>query len=190
MSTRCCIEIYDGDYDLEDAEKLGKPVILYHHSDGYPKFQLPKLVAFLGESYSRLSQLGYSYWWDSDRVSAMLVLLSANQYDAPNFLGEADFKKATRRNTNGLPIQELTKLPYGYPQYQPTGALHGDIEFLYRVSLLRKAGIDLSPEANYKITCYCGTDKVGKFEGNAKKLRTAAVAKAAKAMQETAWPKE
>lgn len=165
MSTRCCIEIYDGDYNHKEH---GKPVTLYHHSDGYPSFQLPKLATFLLETHKRLDKLGYPYWWDTCRVSAMLVLLSAKGYEKPECLGESDFKAATQRNSRAalrsrkLSVSQICMLPYGYPQYQPTSGLHGDIEYIYRVSLF--TGSEAPGDYMFRIACYA-TGNGNKFLG-------------------------
>jgi len=132
MSTRCNIEIYTGP-DVNDH-----PVILYHHSDGYPSAQLPKLDAYLKGAFDRLSRLGYPYWWDSERVAAMMIFLSANTYSEPALLNEEQFTEACDKTT--------WQKPLGYPHYQPCARLHGDIEFLYRVHLLH--------DGRFRIDCY------------------------------------
>lgn len=121
MSTRCNVEIYD-------HYEGSKPVILYHHSDGYPSCQIPKLHAFLKNAYARLKKLGYPYWWDSERVAAMLILLSADSYTEPTLLTEERFAERAGDGWKHDAAQ-------GYPVYQPCASLHGDIEYIYRVKL-------------------------------------------------------
>ena len=104
MSTRCHVEICDG--------SAGDGVLLYHHSDGYPSFQRPKLHRYLEGAFARLTAAGYPYWWDSERVAALLVMLSAGNYEKP-----------AEPEANGVPV------------YQPAHSVHGDIEWFYSVLL-------------------------------------------------------
>jgi hypothetical protein len=115
MSTRCNIEICD---DLGNGQsQVG--CILYHHSDGYPSFQLPKLHRFLKDVFKRLKAIDRSYWWDSERVGAMMIFLSAFSYENPSLKPSTDPDNMTN----------------GVPEYQPCIALHGDIEYIYRIIL-------------------------------------------------------
>lgn len=77
MSTRCNIEIYD--YDLPDTHNA----LLYHHSDGYPEFMRGKLERFLKAAYKKLKDIGREYWWDAERVAAVMLLLSVEDYREP-----------------------------------------------------------------------------------------------------------
>jgi hypothetical protein len=138
MSTRCHVAIHDlWDRTLDQAVKELKPdrkggILLYHHSDGYPQIQLPKIVDFLKEADRRQTERGYAYWWDSERVSAWMVTLSAGRYVVPELLTEANFKRVCKANKankyNG-------NLPMAYPVYQPSFCVHGDIEWMYDVFL-------------------------------------------------------
>jgi hypothetical protein len=140
MSTRCQIALNwtDTEKSLDeniaalDKERKGS-VLLYHHSDGYPKFQLPKIAAFLKEADKRQNSLGYGYWWDPERVASWFIMLSANMYEKPGLLGQDGFRaavKGRRKYTSGR--------PQGYPVYQPSVGLHHDIEWLYDIFLTNK----------------------------------------------------
>ena len=115
MSTRANIELYDG---WEESNSLGKSTIwkkgalLYHHCDGYPSWMGPELERKLKEAEEELKEAGYPYWWDGERVGALIVKLSAN--------GD--------------------ELHRGIPAFQPCLDLHGDIDYLWRVFLGPKEG--------------------------------------------------
>lgn len=77
MSTRANIELWDRwTYEDEPQERLG--VRLYHHYDGYPSWMGPELVRMLGQVKDTLDAENRSYWWDSERVGALFVSLSAD----------------------------------------------------------------------------------------------------------------
>jgi len=122
MSTRCNIEIYD-----RDCKKPG--VILYHHSDGYPEFMDKKLRSFLKAAYEYLKEAGYGYWWDSERVGAVLIALSIEDYKEPlkpfstDRVSQYKDHKTPHRPDGGVPV------------FQPCLELHGDIEYVYKVTL-------------------------------------------------------
>jgi len=115
VSTRANIELYDG---WEEEKEIGKRmtwkkgVILYHHCDGYPSWMGPELESRLEAARKELKKAGHPYWWDSERVGALIVKLSAN---------------AGRLHRN-------------VPTFQPCLDLHGDIEYLWRVFLGPKDG--------------------------------------------------
>jgi len=120
MSTRSMTEFHWG--SLSDLQKfdpsLGQntdyDALLYHHSDGYPDFMLPKVISFLKTSFKKLEELGYPYWWDGERVAALFVMLSAGDYRIPEFGGN------------------------GEPKFHPAIHYHGDLEYLYRVFLVNE----------------------------------------------------
>lgn len=128
MSTRCNIEIYD-----DDCKEPG--AMLYHHSDGYGSFMRPKLKRFLKATYEKLKEAGYGYWWDAERVAAVMILLSAEDYEKPMDPGShkatplfgqpdsapGDFTK--QRPNNGVPV------------FQPCMRRHGDIAVVWKVRL-------------------------------------------------------
>ena len=129
MSTRCMVQFH---YD--NNEKHG--ALLYHHSDGYPDYQLLKIVEFLKETYNRLSLFGYAYWWDPERVAAMFVLLSAGSYDKPNLVTQEVFDMSGEQMRQKHLAEGYKDMQEQYPVYQPALNYHGDIEFLYRVYLI------------------------------------------------------
>jgi hypothetical protein len=147
MGTRCqiCLHNRNRDEPIDKAfEKLPAErtpgVILYHHSDGMPNFQIPKLFRFLWESFARYTALGYG-WFDAEKIGGMMIFLSAAEYDKPGLFGklEAEEHAATEKKREEYrknPAVEYVPQKYrGYPEYIPTAALHGDIAFLYDVFL-------------------------------------------------------
>ena len=108
MSTRANVEFYTY---YEDAKSTGKKpykgALLYHHSDGYPEWMGGRLIKALEDAKNQLAQAGHSYWWDSERVSAIIVAQDANS---------SEYRK-------------------GVPAFQPCSELHGDIEYLWRIYL-------------------------------------------------------
>jgi hypothetical protein len=107
----CDKRAYDG------KTSWGVGVILYHHWDGYPAWMGPELDRILKQVKTTLNTAGFSYWWDSERVGALMIKLSAD---------------STSYN--------------GVPRFQPCTALHGDIDYLWRV-LLGTSG-------EYDIQCF------------------------------------
>jgi len=146
MSTRCHVELWDAWY--KDAPirgmnphgsktiltKLG--VRLYHHSDGYPSFMRPKLKKFLPAAYEYLKEAGYSYWWDSERVAAVLIALSIEDYSEPlkPFSTDRD-----NRYVSCVERGDSPERPYrtngGVPVFQPCMEIHGDVEYIWKVTL-------------------------------------------------------
>jgi hypothetical protein len=125
MSTRCNVEIYDG-FNRESPGAM-----LYHHSDGYPSFMAGKLDRFLKAAYEYLTDSGYSYWWDSERVAAVLIALSIEDYTNP--LKPFSTDRVNRYDTQN-PSKEY-RTDGGVPVFQPCLRLHGDIEYVWRVYL-------------------------------------------------------
>lgn len=76
MATRANIELYDGAGSGKYATLWRKGVVLYHHWDGYPSWMGPELTQKLAEVKAILGKRGHSYWWDSERVGALLIALS------------------------------------------------------------------------------------------------------------------
>jgi hypothetical protein len=141
MSTRCTVRIYDGE---ENSTPEEHPVMLYHHSDGYPSFMVPLLKRFLEETRVFLQEAGFPYWWDSERVAAVMILLSAEDEDKPikpfttdKLLGSYNNNLDTKRKF------EEFRPNGGVPVFQPCAVLHGDLEYVYDVYL--------SGQGTYKI---------------------------------------
>ena len=110
MSTRCNIQLFD-------KFNIDKPgAILYHHYDGYPPFMKKKLERFLTKINKILCENNLHYWWDTERVSSLMVMLSANNYENPS-----------------LP-ESLNQVP----TFQPCQKLHSDIEYIWNVKLYSK----------------------------------------------------
>ena len=109
MSTRANIELYDGWWPNQGQNGMTlwkKVVVLYHHCDGYPSWMGPELERILKAARRELHRAGYPYWWDSERVGALMIKLSA----------DSDFYK-------------------GVPRFNPCLDFHGDIDYLWRVFL-------------------------------------------------------
>lgn len=124
MSTRCNITLHNGDTD-------NRPVILYHHYDGNPDFQMAKLRSFLKSTYEALQENKTPYWWDPERVAAVMIKNSADNYTRWD-------RSETAREECGKGI---------VPSYQPCARLQCDIQYLYRVVLNR--------HNSGKATIYC-----------------------------------
>ena len=105
MSTRAHIELIDR-HDRTDRRCDSLVVRLYHHFDGCPKWMGPELERKLEKARWVLEKLNSPSWWDSERVGALMVALSAN---------------------------ESVYSPM--PTFQPTCTWHTDIDYLWRVYL-------------------------------------------------------
>ena len=87
MSTRANIELYDawgGESDVGRWMHWKKGAVLYHHCDGYPAWMGPELQRKLKEAKKELDKAGFPYWWDSERVGALIVKLSADESEIHN----------------------------------------------------------------------------------------------------------
>ena len=143
MSTRCHVELHDCYYKgnhgfpRKDKPPVAMPktvshfgVRLYHHSDGYPSFMRPKLKRFLPAVFAYLKEAGHPYWWDSERVAAVLIALSIEDYEQPLKPFSTDRPNQYVSGSNG---------PYrtngGVPTFQPCFAEHCDIEYVWKVTL-------------------------------------------------------
>lgn len=116
MSTRCNIGLY---YEND----VNPGCLLYHHYDGYPEFMVNKLTRFLNKTIKILSERGVSYWFDPERVGALLVMLSVNNYTDPE-----------------MPTKE------DVPYFQPCTEKHGDIDYYYEVRLYSDLTFKISYE--------------------------------------------
>lgn len=117
MSTRANIEFWTY-YQNPKNGGYHKPVkdgLLYHHGDGYPEWMGPRLIKALEDAKKALIKAGYPYWWDAERVSAVIVSQDARLPQNVEYHG-------------------------GIPSFQPCLKLHGDIEYLWRVYLGPKDG--------------------------------------------------
>lgn len=126
MSTRCHIEFMWG-------RKID--VRLYHHSDGYPSFMLPKIVRFL-EQAANLVTKSPCRWWDGERLAGIFVAWSIGDYYKPS-LDPDERLTFCEDKGNGS--------GWGVPVFQPCLERHGDIEYLWRIN----------PYENGKATIMC-----------------------------------
>lgn len=108
MSTRANIVIKDADSKL----------IFYKHSDGYPEGTLPLLETFL----NRVKDGTYR-----DNVSQSAGNLILIGYD--------DFFKS---GDNNLDISMRKSYSWKCGSIEPTTCIHGDIEYLYTIDLVKK----------------------------------------------------
>ena len=109
MSTRCNIAFYD-----KKPEKLEKfEVLLYRHSDGYPKGVLPEIMPFL-KGFKKKRGLN-----DIEYVSARLLQHLCNEYDGI-------MKPLELKNGHNEKLIFTGILGYGI-----CNQFHGDIEYLY-----------------------------------------------------------
>lgn len=137
MSTRCHIEFMRG-------RRIDTR--LYHHSDGYPSFMLPKIVRFL-EHAACLVTKSPCRWWDSERLAAIFIAWSIGDYYGPSLNPDEGIKfRKDKGNGSG----------WGVPVFQPCLLRHGDIEYIWRIN----------PYENGKATIRCfSCDLVGKPKG-------------------------
>ena len=157
MSTRCSIEIIDTWTDEDGKTRENDPVLLYHHSDGYPSFMGPYLERMLKEAYQYLKDAGYSYWWDSERVSATMIVLSMMAYGIPERPKYTKIAADLKRVANA-PRGEYVSPKYfngGVPYFQPCGGHHGDIEYIWRITL------DGANNGEFEIDCYRPAEEEG-----------------------------
>lgn len=151
MSTRCQIEILDGTFE----ERQGRGVLLYHHADGYPSFQLVKLRKFLDCVREFLTEARHPYWWDPERVAATMILLSAQGYDAPGLLSADALLQARSEGRQSWCSCDESKFPReGVPVYQPCRQWHWDIDYIYIVELSGSAYPNADDTREYKIRIF------------------------------------
>jgi len=119
MSTRANIILKEG------KEKL----FFYRHSDGYPSGTLPTLNKFIewmkeGKIRNDLSQ-----------GAGWLIILGAIEYGA---IPEYKTEKVKRYGREYIEtVQDSVECPKDWKvgAYEPTTALHGDIEYLYTIDM-------------------------------------------------------
>ena len=120
MSTRCNIVLKD---------MFGHEMIFYRHSDGYPEGVAPTLNKFMewlreGRIRDNTSQAG-----------GWLIILGAAEY---NYKCGDNFGEQIPLHTPlSAYIPDSTQAGCGWKvgAYEPTTAIHGDIEYLYEINL-------------------------------------------------------
>lgn len=138
MSTRCNVIIKDKFDEL----------IFYRHSDGYPECTKPSLERFLKLVIDGTirDNLGQAAGW--------LILLGAVEYQVmlPEWFPQAHVKAYNRdyKKTN-IVLDELKPSDWQCGAYEPTTAIHGDIQYLYVVDLETNT-IHIDGEDDYKYT--------------------------------------
>ena len=142
MSTRCQVKLVWGHLkkDFANTEEMLKceSVILYHHSDGYPSFMGLYLEKMIGRVATYLEAQGVPYWWDDERVSACMILMSVASYSEPVLPWEvAGFPPSEHRMRIGGSV----------PSFHPSAAWHGDIEYVWLVQLGPENG-------EFKVRCF------------------------------------
>lgn len=119
MSTRCNIIIKEGD------DKM----FFYRHSDGYPEGVAPTLNMFMewlrnGKIRDNISQ-----------GAGWLIALGAMEYNSlPSYKASKDEGYGSYAELDS--IKPPTDWKVG--AYEPTTAIHGDIEYLYIIDLAAK----------------------------------------------------
>lgn len=131
ISTRCQVDFYDCYRDLvtnRRRESLGAR--LYHHSDGNPDFMLGKLDRFLDAArdfiYTR-----QRHNWCAEMVATLMVMFSIEDYDKPLLpysTNKPDEVTGHLRWSDCRPAA-------GIPVFKVAHGMHGDIAYLYKVSL-------------------------------------------------------
>jgi hypothetical protein len=118
MSTRANIVIKD---------KHGQ-MIFYRHSDGYPEGTLPTLKKFMswvksGKIRDNVSQ-----------AAGWLIMVGAQEYDSV-YVGAG---KSRKKTTLTEPGKDDIMSGWKVGAYEPTTAIHGDIDYLYTLDLTAK----------------------------------------------------
>jgi len=122
MSTRANIILKEGNNSL----------YFYRHSDGYPKGTMPTLNKFIG-------------WLKAGKIrnclqqgSGWLIVLGALEY---NTIPEHETEKETIHGREYINVNfDTMKEPKDWKvgAYEPTTCIHGDIEYLYTIDLVKK----------------------------------------------------
>lgn len=121
MSTRANIILKEGN------DKL----FFYRHSDGYPEGTMPTLNKFMdwlksGKIRENLQQ-----------ASGWLIILGAMEYNSiPKYIVNKDPEISWLEYTNLDSIEEPKDWKAG--AYEITTGIHGDIEWIYEIDLLKK----------------------------------------------------
>lgn len=75
--TKATIELYDGRQAGKRGVVWHLGAVLYHADSGQPETFQPKLRKLLDQAQADLQRAGLKYWFNSLRIAAMLVKLSA-----------------------------------------------------------------------------------------------------------------
>jgi hypothetical protein len=126
MSTRCNIIIKD------QYEKL----IFYRHSDGYPSVTLNSLCQFM-------------QWIKEDRIrnnveqcAGWLILLGAKEYSTEYKKNEKTGEYENIEKTDLFaPGNDINISGWKAGAYEPSTSIHGDIEYLYTLTIDKKPQI-------------------------------------------------
>lgn len=79
MSTRCNVAIYnESSHEIPGA-------LLYHHDNGFPEWMGPELERSLKAAWSVLLDGYRAYWWDPERVAALMIAGSFKNNGVPKF---------------------------------------------------------------------------------------------------------
>lgn len=117
MSTRCNIIIKD------EQDQL----IFYRHSDGYPEGTLPTLKKFMSwvQDKKIRNNVGQAAGW--------LILIGAKEYESVYVGAGKHEPKPTL--TEPSTTDKFTGWQCG--AYEPTTGIHGDIEYLYTLDVVK-----------------------------------------------------
>ena len=118
MSTRANIVIKDKHNQL----------IFYRHSDGYPEGTLPSLKKFMSWVKSRKIRDNVS------QAAGWLILIGAQEYDKV-YVGAG---KSRKKTTLTEPAKDDPISGWKVGAYEPTTAIHGDIDYRYTLDLTAK----------------------------------------------------
>lgn len=119
MSTRCNVIIKDGE------DKL----FFYRHSDGYPEGVFPSLNIFMDWLKKGLIRDNIS------QSAGWIIALGAMEYNSlPTYKASADKGYGSYAELESIDKPKDWKVG----AYEPTTAIHGDIEYLYIIDLKTK----------------------------------------------------
>ena len=121
MSTRAQVKITDS---------FGQELWFYRHSDGYPEGTLPSLEKFLDwVKEGRIRD-------NAEQAAGWLILIGAQERDTKTVYNNGDFTRI-KKETLTEPGEKNDVSGWKCGSYEPCacGDLHGDVEFLYTISL-------------------------------------------------------
>lgn len=143
MSTRANViikETYSYTNEKKELIEHESKLFFYRHSDGYPEGAMPTLSIFMKWLKSGKIRA------DIQQASGWLILLGAMEYATiPDYEKEEPSSYGSQYG-----IVESIKDPKDWKvgAYEPTDAIHGNIEYLYVIDLNKK-----------ELTCYDSWDE-------------------------------
>jgi hypothetical protein len=132
MSTRCQILfVREGEYKTQDGKKKTwrEEAQIYRHSDGYPSAVIPDLYEFYQWNTGRNDDVSY--------LAANFIFYMKRKGEEKYDISGAYGKPHDYKSVDGNDIVQL-----GYGVEKTNHKLHGDEEWLYRVTITGKSEND------------------------------------------------